>query len=153
MSDEYTPPSASWRLRQFIEAPLQELHARQVTCSTCPVFLLCENGEGGTGYVCEVCNATGLKIEDTPEAEMAADLLVVDCGQHKFERKPTGENMALCSLCSGGQMDLEVQFPDSRFHFLTTIYAKVAVEERQRKLKEALEFWEAEYAKAPPKED
>jgi hypothetical protein len=46
-------------------------------------------------------------------------------------------------------MDLEVQFPDSRFHYLTTIYAKVPVEERQKKLREALVFWEAEYAKEP----
>jgi hypothetical protein len=149
MAENYEPPHNAWRLRLFVIASPEELRARQVTCGTCPVFILCENGEGGTGYVCEVCGATGIDIEKTPEAEMPKDLLVVDCGQHKFNRKPAGENLTLCSLCSGGQMDLEVQFPDSRFHYLTTVYAKVPVKERQKKLREALVFWEAEYAKEP----
>lgn len=149
MADRYEPPHNAWRLRVFIEATPEELRARQVGCSTCPVFMLCENGEGGTGFVCAQCGATGIDIENTPESQMPKDLLVVDCNQHKFNRKPEDQNVTLCSLCSGGQMDLEIQFPDSRFHYLSTVHAAVPVEERQRKLREAFKFWEDEYAKEP----
>ena len=149
MSDnQYIPPPVTWRLPVFIEAPVEALKKNQVTCPTCPVFLQCQAGEGGTGWVCKTCRSTGVYVGKEQENEKAPpDFLIVDCGKHTFNEKSASEQMTVCALCSGNQMELELRFPDNRAHYLTTEYMTVPVETRQQFLKEKHEFWKEEYAK------
>jgi hypothetical protein len=152
MSDKkepYVPPPVAWRLPVFLEATPEELTARLVDCSTCPVYLLCEAGEGGTGWVCGTCKATGVAVEQIEESKLPDDLLIIDCATHKFNRIPAAENMTVCSLCGGGQVELEINFPNSRAHLITTVHAHVPVTERQRFLREQMAYWKDMYAKKP----
>lgn len=151
MSEPYVPPPVAWRLPLFIEATHEELRARQVDCPRCPVYLLCEAGEGGTGWVCQFCGSTGVAVEKLEESKLPGDLLIIDCAAHKFHKLPVADNMTSCALCSGGQMELELQFPASRMHMVSTVHAKVSVEERQKFLREKRDFWVAEYAKKKTK--
>lgn len=146
MSD-YIPPPVAWRLPLFVEATHEELRARQVDCPRCPVYMQCEAGEGGTGWVCPTCGATGVSIEKVDENTFPPDLLIIDCGAHKFNRRPDAKNMTICSLCSGGQMELEMRFPDARVHLISSVHAKIPVESRQKFLQEKRDFWAAEYTK------
>lgn len=150
MSESYTPPPASWRLKVFVEAPVSELKKRQVDCTTCPVFLLCEVGEGGTGWVCGTCKSTGFEITPIESGKHPDEILIIDCAKHKFNVRKDSEKMTSCALCSGGQMELEIALgPEIRAHYLSTVHSTVPVEERQRFLKEKYEFWKSEYAKEP----
>lgn len=148
----FTPPASSWRLPVFIEAPLEEILAKRVDCSTCPVFFACEAGEGGSGWVCSECKATGVLVSKFEPGELPDHHMVVDCGKHKFHKNPKSEGMTRCTICSGNQMELELQYPDKQLHYIPTVHALVPVEERQKVLKEKFEFWKAEYDK-DPKED
>lgn len=149
MSDSYIPPRAAWRLKVFKDAPVDQLKEQQVDCPTCPVFLLCQAGEGGTGWVCKICKATGMEISPIESGKHPDEILIIDCAKHNFETKKESERMTSCSLCSGGQMEFEVRFPDIKAYLLTTVHSGVPVEDRQKKLKETFEFWSDEYAKEP----
>jgi ribosomal protein S27AE len=151
---EYTPPPAAWRLKVFLDAPVDELKRRQVDCPTCPVSLMCEVGEGGTGWTCGRCKSTGFEITPIESGKHPDEILMIDCAAHKFATKKESERMTLCALCSGNVMELEVVMGETkRLHYLTTVHAMVPVEERQRFLKEKFEFWKDEYAKKKKTEE
>lgn len=150
----YTPPKNSWRLTAFIDAPIEEIKAKRVECKTCPVFLLCEAGQGGTGWTCVKCRSTGVYV-DTPEGsgKLPDDALILDCGKHKFEMRKEAEQIPSCSLCNGGMMELEViniavgesKVPYTKSHLVTTIYSVIPVEERQKSLKKYYQEHMKEY--------
>jgi hypothetical protein len=143
--EPYTPPKSSWRLTTFIEAPMDEIKAKIVDCKTCPVFLLCEAGQGGTGWTCMKCRSTGVYV-DTPEGngKLPDDALILDCTKHKFEMRKEAEQIPSCSLCNGGMMELEVinitegdkKVPYTKSHYIATVHAGMKVEERQKALKD-----------------
>ena len=142
----YAGPTAAWRLPLFIEASLDAVKAKVVECSTCPVFLLCETGTGGTGWVCPKCNATGVYVDQPENDKAPEDVLVVDCGNHKFDVRAESKRISECALCSGGIMELEILAKTTKNHYIATAYAKVAVETRHAHLKAAHDKWKKHHA-------
>lgn len=90
-----------------------------------------------------------MEISPIESGKHPDEILIIDCAKHNFETKKESERMTSCSLCSGGQMEFEVRFPDIKAYLLTTVHSGVPVEDRQKKLKETFEFWSDEYAKEP----
>lgn len=143
--EEYVPPRESWRLPVFIEASLDDVAKTLVDCSSCPVNLLCSEGEGGTGYVCKTCGNTGVWIDEPSYGkEIPKDILILDCAKHKFNA-PEKNRMTKCAICSGGIMQLEVLNHGARNHVVFTVHAKVSVAERQKTLREAWAKWKKHY--------
>ncbi len=143
-------PFASWRLRQFIAASPEELKRKVVDCTTCPVARQCKAGEGGTGWTCPTCRATGVWI-DKPEREgkLPKDVFGVDCGAHNFHtRRETFPVPPGCPFCSGALAEIEAwtSVPIAQ-HMIMTRYAHVPVEERQKFLKEQFAFWTRYYTR------
>lgn len=139
--EEYVPPKVAWRLPVFIDAPLSKVKKTVVDCPQCPVFLFCQEGEGGTGYVCSQCGGTGVWV-DQPDfsTEIPKDMLNIDCSKHKFERADR-KVLTKCAICSGGIMQLEVTGHGTRNWIIFTKHARVSVADRQKQLKEAAEKW------------
>lgn len=136
----YTPPDVAWTMDQFLAASRAEIDAKTVTCDTCPVFISCEAGSGGSGWTCVRCSSTGVLV-DVPEVQRMPDnLLIIDCAKHKFERKQQTEQLLKCALCSGQQMQLEGK--RTKNHYVRTAYAMVTVEERKKVLTEARTNWQ-----------
>lgn len=148
----YTPPSVSWRLMDFVEAPLTEIEARVVTCETCPVAAKCAAGVDGTGWSMKCCKATGVYVDDGGVAlrpigtEFPKDVLVLDCTKHRFAVKGESELLPKCSLCNGNAIELDLiasrggcKFEMGRAHYIATAYSAMPVAERQAQLKAGLE--------------
>lgn len=149
--EPYVPPKAAWRLPVLLEASKKDLEASRVDCSTCPVFILCESGEYGTGWVCQTCNATGIRMTEPEESGgPAPDLLGVDCGKHNFIVGPNSGLQKTCSLCTGDQIGLEMGNPLNRFYLLATVHAKVPIGTRQKVLKARVKVWEKRLKKGTP---
>lgn len=142
----YTPPAVAFRLPLFVDMALADVMERVVECRNCPVSLSCEAGEGGTGWTCPTCKATGVWV-DVPEGnELPEDVIAVDCGKHKFHMRKESEQITKCTLCSGGAMELEVLTKGPKQHYVATAYATVPIAERQKQLKEFYEHWKKFYA-------
>ncbi len=142
----YEPPLAAWRLPAFVEAPLAEVEAKVVECRTCPVFLMCEAGQGGTGWTCASCRATGVLVDVPGTGTVPEDVLLIDCGRHQFWTREAAVDLTRCDLCSGRVMDLELRARGSKQHYIATVHARVPVAERQKNLREAYEYWNRRYA-------
>jgi len=136
-------PSVSWLLTDYIRASDKEILEKTVNCTNCPVFILCETGQGGTGWTCSKCNATGVYL-DTPKEganELPEHVLVIDCGKHKFEKKKECAQITECSLCSGGLMELEVLNKGTKNHYIRTVHAYIAHEQRKKVLLQGWNYW------------
>ena len=140
--EAYVPPKASWRLPLFIKAQPKALKKKLVDCPTCPVFLLCQEGQGGTGYVCPICKSTGVWIDEPGLSALPKDILLIDCAKHNFD---ASKKLTKCALCSGGIMQLEWQNRGARNHYVATVHARVPIEARQAALAEAWTTWERHY--------
>jgi hypothetical protein len=141
-------PSVAWTYHDFIHATPVAIAEKTVECKTCPVFMLCETGTGGTGWVCPKCKTTGVFIDEPKDlASMPDYVLVVDCANHKFEVKKESTQITECSLCSGGLMELEVLNKGTKNFYIRTVHAVVDAKERQEKLKKAWHYWKEYYAK------
>ena len=150
--EPYVPPKCAFALKDFIKASKKALKAHQVDCPACPVYLLCSESQGGTGYVCGKCGSTGVWI-DKPDYGRAipTDILVLDCDKHKFERDEK-RKLSCCVLCSGGLAQLEVNERGAKNHLVFTVHSKVKIENRQTVLKEAWKKW-TDYFKAEAKKN
>ncbi len=141
----YVPPAVAFRLTDYINASVEEVKKRTVECGTCPVYLLCEAGQGGTGWTCPTCKATGVYVSEPDPSKMPDDVLAVDCTKHKFETRPEAAQIQKCGLCSGGAMELEVLSRGSKTHYILTAYTSIPPLERQKFLKESFEQWSKHY--------
>ncbi len=142
----YTPPSAAFRLPLFVAMPLAEAAKNVVSCSTCPVSMLCEAAEGGSGWGCPTCKATGVWV-DVPEGnDLPKQVIGVDCGKHKFHMRKEAEQITKCSLCSGGAMELEVLTKGPAQYIVFTEYATVSLADRHKQLGDFYEYWKKFYA-------
>jgi hypothetical protein len=149
------PPAVSWTYPDFMRASLKDIEARTVDCQNCPVFMLCETGQGGTGWTCPKCKATGVYLDPPKDngATMPDYLLVMDCAKHKFEVNKDSNSVKECGLCSGGVMEFEVINKGTKNFFVRTVHAKVTAEARQEMFKTAWDHWTKEYAEKPLPED
>lgn len=157
MADNYIPPVSSWRLPVFVDAPLDEVYRKVVTCDTCPVRAQCDAGEGGTGWTCSVCRATGVYVDKPVGVKLPKNVLILDCHKHNFHTLNEAKQITRCSLCNGAQMELEAMdhYPLIKggdrggftAHYIATAYAHVPVERRQAELKAAYEKYKVLYKK------
>jgi hypothetical protein len=149
VSEPYEPPKKSWRLTVLMDAPLDEVKRTIVDCPECPVFILCKEGEGGTGWWCAGCGSTGVWVSE-PTNDLPRDLLDIDCAQHGFERAEA-RKQTICGLCSGGLMQLEYMNrlngeDRMRNHLVLTIHSKHTPEDRQKTLRREWDRWKAHYS-------
>lgn len=144
----YEPPKAAWDLKAFIKAAEEEIAAKTVDCKNCPVFMLCEAGEGSTGYWCSKCGSIGVWCDDKDmgKRNIPRDILLIDCNKHKFPRPADKHKLTRCALCSGGIMDLVSQGEGANNHYVYTKHAGVSATERQKVLKREFEHHEAQNA-------
>lgn len=144
MSEKFTPPPCAWDLKAFSEASDAEIEAKKVSCSTCPVNMLCETGEGGTGYVCQTCGMTGVWIDEPDPKRPSTDVYMIDCARHKFHTREKNGQMRTCSTCTGEVMEAYVENVNSKLHYIYTEHARVSAEERRNTLRDSLAYWKAE---------
>lgn len=145
--EKYVPPKAAFRLMDFIQASVDEVAAKTVDCGTCPVNMLCENSEGGTGYVCEECNATAVFVQELqPGERLPSDVLLLDCGEHKFKKRENTDRITKCAICSGAIMEKEVLNEGVKHHYIYTTHAKLTVGQRQKTLSFAAAHWKEHHA-------
>jgi len=143
--EPYAPPPPAWRLKVLIDAPISEVKKKVVDCPQCPVFFLCQEGEGGTGYHCSKCGSTAVWIDQPGYGtSIPKDILVLDCNKHKFERADK-RKLTQCVLCSGGLAQLEVKNRGAQNHIVLTVHSAVPAAERQKTLKEAWAKWTKYY--------
>jgi len=145
----YVPPDSSMTLQELIKRPLKEI--TPVDCSTCPVSMLCQEGQGGAGYVCDICGATGVYVDEPEPGAFPKNLLVMDCGKHRFETLEGKGKMPDCGLCTGDQMELLLRNEHAVNHYVPTVHARVPLAERQKVLAEKLKYWKGEIAKEKKK--
>lgn len=145
---KYKPPKTSWRLPVLIEAPIKKVKKTVVDCSTCPVSLLCENREGGSGYVCDTCGGTAVLVEEPQDNKAPDDVLLIDCEKHKFEKREGVDPITRCTLCSGAIMETEVQGVGVRHHLVLTAHSRVKIEDRIKQLSDAAAYWHKMLEKA-----
>lgn len=132
---------------QMLKLGIDDVRAKVVGCSTCPVFMLCESSTGGSGYTCKTCKATGVFLDEDKEDEV----LVLDCFKHKFGTK-TGGELEKCPLCSGTMMKFEYREMPPKSWIIFTEHAVVPLETRIKTLNESLDHWKTHYAEEAEKE-
>jgi hypothetical protein len=139
--EPYVPPASSCTADELLVMTPAQLKAKIVDCPTCPVFMLCSEGVGGTGYHCGACGSTGVWVyEPNYNTEIPKDVIVVDCKAHKFERAER-RKLKLCVLCTGNLAQLEIPKRGARNHIILTVHAGVTAPKRQTVLKEAWVKW------------
>lgn len=145
MSESYQPPKETFRLPVFLEAKIAVVKKSVVDCPTCPLFLLCQEGVGGTGYWCGSCGLTGVWIDEPDVTTVSPnDVIWVDCAKHKFERVEK-KKLAKCAVCSGQICWLEME-GKTRNHYLFTVHASIDAAARQAALKDYWKMWEKKIA-------
>lgn len=148
------PPSVSWAFTTFMRASLKQIEAKTVSCTNCPVFMLCETGQGGTGWVCPKCKMSGVYLDEPTDGgtTMPERVLAVDCAKHKFHVDKDCNQITECGVCSGGLMEFEVLNRGTKNYYIRTVHAIIPVAKRQETLKMAWDHWTKEYAEDKKKE-
>lgn len=131
------------RVFDFMKAPNDVIDAKTVDCDVCPVSMLCQAGEGGSGRVCEDCRSTGVPI-DADTYQDAKHLYLIDCANHNF---PTEKPLKPCNMCDGRILQHEVREPPPTptVHYVRTKYAKVSIDDRKEKFRAEEIVWRAHY--------
>ena len=135
------------RPKDYAKLSNAEIEAKVVDCPTCPVNMLCEAGEGGSGFACGQCDGTAMGVEDVNLAK-TANMYYIDCAKQHFSRDG-GVIAQGCDMCTGKIMKTEVNGIPPTLYIIRTVYAKVSIDERRRIFEvRRKEYEEFERAKA-----
>lgn len=125
----------------------EEITAKTVSCSTCPVFLLCESSSLGSGVRCGVCGSTGVFLREDDENEG----LILDCNQHKFPVKDGGL-LPSCPMCTGQMMRFEYRELPPKNWIIRTVHSAVSLADRRKVMGDSLVHWKKYYAEETERE-
>lgn len=100
-----------------------------VTCGACPVNMRCAVERGGTGWTYGCCQSTSLAWA----TKGRHDLVIVDCGRHRFEQAQAAKECSSCPLCDGEIVRLAIEAAELlrvALIYVPTAYARVPIADR-----------------------
>lgn len=98
--EKLQPDPIALRFKDLLTFSRPQLMERRVNCSTCPVNMLCESGDGSAGYKCEKCGAVAVMIDD-PNPARCQSVYIVLCAINKFKvaDPQNGQGGGLTPVC------------------------------------------------------